>query len=242
MNDPENASRGMADVDEGGRDPTPNSSPPGCAKASPGEQRGGEADAAAAAVGVEPKSMETIDVEALRRDYELTREPVASILRRFGLTRWRLQKLRIENCWTSRPQIARPGPLQGQKGQKSLGAEAVDFRLNRLVAIGTDMLERKVADEGMTEANARTLKELCRAQETRMRSTRNEKAAKAREKKSNDDAADFRDDPNWLKAEFSRRLDLIFGPDSGGSGIREAAEKASAGGPGLAESVHHGAA
>jgi hypothetical protein len=181
-------------------------------------------------------------IEAVRRAYELTREPVPSICKRFGLTKFGLQTLRLKHGWTARPQIARPGPLQGQEGQWPLASEAVDYRLNRIVAIGLDMLERKIADEGMTEANARTLKELCHAQEIRMRSTRNEKAAKAREKKSDDAGHDFRDDPNWLKAEFSRRLDLIFGPDSSGSGVREAAEGGSAGDPGLADSVQHSAA
>jgi hypothetical protein len=191
---------------------------------------------------VEPTSSDAgIDRDALRRAYELTAEPVASLQQRFGLSPYRFQKLRIEGGWTPRPQIARPGPLQGHK---PIGAEALDFRLSRLVAIGTGMLERKVADEGMTEANARTLKELCRAQETRMRSTRNEKAAKAREKKNIDDGHDFRDDPNWLKAEFGRRLDLIFGPEeSVPSGVRsDDAGAAAKGARDMAARVQHGAA
>jgi hypothetical protein len=58
----------------------------------------------------------------------------------------------------------------------------------------------------MTETNARTLKELCRAQETMMRSKRTEKAAKAREKKNNDAGYDFRDDPAWLREQLERRI------------------------------------
>jgi len=179
------------------------------------------------------------DWSEVRRVYELGADSVPTILARFGLTPWQFRKVREGENWTTRPPIAKPGPLQGRK---PIGEDANEFRLNRLVAIGIDMLERKVADEGMTEANARTLKELCRAQETRMRSTRNEKAAKAREKKNNDAGEDFRDDPNWLKAEFSRRLDLILGTAGDRSSVREAAEGGSAGDPRLAESVHHGAA
>ena len=159
----------------------------------------------------------TLDLEELRRVYELGADSIPAILERFGLKVSQLRKLREDGNWTTRPRVAVPGALQGHK---PVGEEALELRLNRLVAIGTAMLERKIADEGMTEANARTLKELCHAQEIRMRSTRNEKAAKAREKKNNDDGADFRDDPNWLRAEFARRLDQIFGPDSVGGGVR----------------------
>jgi hypothetical protein len=71
------------------------------------------------------------------------------------------------------------------------------------------MLEKRLAEEGLTEGNARTLTELCRAQEIRMRSTRNEKAAKAREKKNNDAGQDYRDDPAWARAELKRRIRQI---------------------------------
>ena len=136
--------------------------------------------------------------------------------------------------------MAEPGALQGWK---PVGSEALDFRLNRLVAIGTSMLERKVADEGMTEANARTLKELCRAQETRMRSTRNEKAAKAREKKSTDDGYDFRDDPAWLRAEINRRLDRLFDPGAMAGVPGDAVAGGAAEAPGdLAAPLQHGSA
>ena len=182
----------------------------------------------------------SIDLKELRRVYELGADSIPAILERFGLTAWEFRKLREGGDWTIRKPAAEPGPLQGHK---PIGEEALDLRLHRLVAIGTAMLERKIADEGMTEANARTLKELCHAQEIRMRSTRNEKAAKAREKKNNDDGADFRDDPNWLKAEFARRLDLVFGPDDGPSGIRGAESGGPASAPGnLAEPVQHSTA
>ena len=116
--------------------------------------------------------------------------------------------------------------------------EALEYRLNRMVTHGTAMLERKIADEGMTEANARTLKELCRAQETRMRSKRTEKVAKAREKKNNDAGYDFRDDPAWLDAEINRRLDRIFDTGGVGSGDRQTDTGAAAGaGGGLAISA-----
>lgn len=193
--------------------------------------------------GLEARAGKAPDFEELRRAYELTAEPVKSIRERFGLTKYRLEKLRIQHGWTTRRQIAKPGPLSEYESYLPVGAEAVDLRLNRLVVIGIAMLERKVADEGMTETNARTLKELCRAQETRMRSTRNEKAAKAREKKNTDDGHDFRDDPNWLKAELARRLDQIFGPESVGSGVRRDDAGVATGGAGdMAASVQHGAA
>jgi hypothetical protein len=159
------------------------------------------------------KDSKALDLDALRRAYELTGEAVASIRRRFGLSAWQFRKLRERGQWTPRDPIAKPGPLQGYK---PIGEEALELRLNRLLAIGSAMLACKVAEEGMTETNARTLRELCRAQETMMRSKRTEKAAKAREKKNNDAGYDFRDDPAWLDAEINRRLDRLF--DKGGVG------------------------
>ncbi|MGH6925266.1 MAG: hypothetical protein ACRED5_16155 [Propylenella sp.] len=151
-------------------------------------------------------SGDEVDWEEVRRVYELTGESVASIQRRFVLTPSQLRKRREDEEWMTRPAVAQPGPLQGHR---AVGEEALDLKLNRIVAIGAAMLELRLAKEGMTEANARTLRELCRAQEIRMRSTRNEKAAKAREKKNNDAGYDFRDDPEWLLAELTRRLDRI---------------------------------
>jgi hypothetical protein len=46
-----------------------------------------------------------------------------------------------------------------------------------------------------------------------MRSIRNEKAVKAREKKNHDAGRDFRDEPAWLIAELNRRLDRLSGDD-----------------------------
>lgn len=152
------------------------------------------------------KPATTIDWEAVRRAYELGSESVSKIQKLFGLTPWQLRCARERGDWTTRPAVAKPGPLQGYK---PIGAEALELKLNRLVAIGAAMLERKIADEGMTETNARTLKELCRAQETSMRSKRTEKAAKAREKKNNDAGYDFRDDPAWLDAEIDRRIERL---------------------------------
>lgn len=178
-----------------------------------------------------------IDWREVRRVYELGADSVPAIIERFGLKPYQLRKVREAENWTTRRPAAKPGPLQGHK---PVGADALDFRLHRLVAIGTGMLEQKVAEQGMTEANARTLRELCRAQEIRMRSTRSEKAAKAREKKNNDAGHDFRDDPAWLRAELTRRLEHLTrgGADSGASPrgrVDEGAEEVSGG---LAERKH----
>jgi hypothetical protein len=51
-----------------------------------------------------------------------------------------------------------------------------------------------------------------------MRSRRNEKAAKAGEKKSKDAGYDFRDDPEWLDAELDRRIERLA---RAGGGTRE---------------------
>ena len=112
-----------------------------------------------------------VDWAEVRRVYELSGETVASIIRRFGLSREALRRRRVGGGWATRPPAAEPGPLQGHK---AVGSEAIELRLNKLVAIGVAMLEKRVAEEGMTEANARTLKELCRAEEVRMRSTTTE--------------------------------------------------------------------
>jgi hypothetical protein len=168
-----------------------------------------------------------VDWEAVRRAYELGAESVASIQKRFGISKNELTKRRIKEGWTTRPPAAQPGPLQGHK---PVGEEALEFRLNRLVTIGTAMLERKMADEGINEANARMLTELCRAQESRMRTVRT-KNGKIREKKNHDAGRDFRDDPDWLIAEINRRLDRIAqgheqGGTSGASGADAAGTRA----------------
>ena len=146
-----------------------------------------------------------VDWAAVREAYELSDETVSSIRERFGLSRYQLERQRTLDGWTVRPQIARNDVLR-QRGH-SIGGRGLELRLNRLVTVGLEMLEKRVIEEGITEANARTLTELLRALEIRMRSKRNEKAAKAREKKSNDAGYDFRDDRAWLEAELNRRLD-----------------------------------
>ena len=180
---------------------------------SPGKQGGGE----------------VVDWAEVRRAYELGAESVASIQRRFGLTPYQLRRVREDEDWTKREPVIKPGPLQGHK---AVGVDSLELKLNKLVAIGIAMLEQKVADEGMTETNARTLNELCRAQETRMRSTRNEKAAKAREKKNTDDGHDFRDDPAWLDAEFKRRLDRMLDAEGEAGGVGPADDRGAAGAAG----------
>jgi transposase-like protein len=150
-----------------------------------------------------PAAASAVDWNEVRRAYELSGESVASIRRRFGLTPHALRVVRVAEGWTPRPPIAKPGPLQGKK---PVGSEALELRLSRLLAVGVAMLEKRLAEEGMTETNARTLTELVRAQEITMRSKRNEKAAKARETKKHDAGYDFRDDPAWLDAEIDRRI------------------------------------
>ena len=208
-------------ADAARRDP----SPPGFAEASafakasadlsPGKQGGGEEPA--------------VDWAEVRRAYELGAESVASVQRRFGLTPYQLRRVREDEDWTKREPVIKPGPLQGHK---AVGVDSLELKLNKLVAIGIAMLEQKVADEGMTETNARTLNELCRAQETRMRSTRNEKAAKAREKKNTDDGQDFRDDPAWLDAEFKRRLNRMLDAEGEAGGVGPADDRGTAGAAG----------
>jgi hypothetical protein len=199
-----------SDADVARDDPTSIRSPPGFAKASPGEQGGGEADThdAAELHDAPAHDTKTIDWREVRRVYELGADSVPAILERFGLTPWQFRKVRESENWTTRRPAAKPGPLQGHK---PVGEESLELRLNRLVAICSVMLEQKIADEGFNETNARALRELCHAQEIRMRSTRSEKAAKAREKKNHDAGYDFRDDPVWLRAELERRLDHLFG-------------------------------
>jgi len=128
----------------------------------------------------------------VRRAYELSGESVAAIRERFGLTVSELRSRRIAEGWTARPAVAEKSRLPYRK---ALGPELLELRLNKLMTTGVAMLEKRLAEEGLTEANARTLTELVRAQEMRMRSKRNEKAAKARETKKHDAGYDFRDDP-----------------------------------------------
>jgi hypothetical protein len=143
-----------------------------------------------------------IDLTEARRLYETSGIPIAALCRRLGWTECKLRTIRIREGWTPRPQVAVPNGLPRRKPS---GDEALEFRLNRLIVTGAGMLETRLAREGMTEANARMLTELWRAQEMRMRSEK-AKHARIREKKNNDGGRDFRDDPAWLLAEFTRRL------------------------------------
>jgi hypothetical protein len=157
--------------------------------------------------GGSPGALPDVDWAEVRLAYELSADTVASIEKRFGLTRYQLSRRRRAEGWTTRPPVARPLVLPRRK---PIGSEVLALRLNRLLVTGIAMLDKRVSEEGMTEGNARTLTELCRAEEIRMRSTRT-KTGKPREKKNHDAGYDFRDDPVWLDAEINRRLDRLHG-------------------------------
>ena len=142
-----------------------------------------------------------MDAEAVRRDYEGGARPVPAILEKHRITRWWLAQARYAGGWTPRPPGAR-------LDMPPAGMDQAEARLSRMLANATAMLERKMDEEGVTEANARRLTELSRAQEIRMRTTRASKEnAKTRETKNKNDAnADYRSDPAWLRAELERRI------------------------------------
>jgi hypothetical protein len=146
-----------------------------------------------------------VDWEEMRRAYELSGETVSAIRARFGLTESQLRRRREAEGWTARPPIAKRGPLPRRK---AVGTDVIELRLNKLLTIGIAMLEKSLAEEGLTEANARALKELCRAEESRMRTSR-QKTGKTRETKKDDAGTDFRDDPIWLDAEIRRRIERL---------------------------------
>ena len=143
-----------------------------------------------------------VDWAEVRKAYEFSEETVPYIRKRFGLTIHGLRSRRIAEGWTARPLVA--VPLRLPKRGMSVD-EAIELKLNRMLAVASAMLEKRLADEGATEVNARTLVELCRAEELRMRSTKH-RTAKTRETKNADAGSDFRDDPAWLRAELERRL------------------------------------
>ena len=149
-----------------------------------------------------------VDWQAVRRAYELSGDTVASIRARFGLSVHDLRQRRVAERWTARPQVARTGPLPMPLRRLAVGCEAIEFRLNRLLSLGIALLEKRLAEEGLTDANARTLTELCRAEESRMRTIR-QKTGKTRETKNHDAGYDFRDDPAWLDAEIRRRIERL---------------------------------
>jgi hypothetical protein len=152
----------------------------------------------------------------VRRAYELSGETVDSIARRCGMSRATLWRRHVAQGWTTRSPVA---VYRGGSGAKIAGAEGSEFRLNRLILVGAAMLAKRLkaerlTEEGLTQASARMLTELCRAEELRMRAMR-QKTGKTRETKK-DAATDFRDDPVWLDAELRRWLDsLTQGGDQG---------------------------
>ncbi len=130
-----------------------------------------------------------------------------SIRERFKLSKHRLRTRQRHEGWTVRRQVATPYRLPHRK---PVGADEIGFRLNRLLVNELAMLERRLAEEGMSEANARTLVELCRAEEIRMRSIANKaKTAKTRETKDHDDGADASADEGWLRTELKKRIHRI---------------------------------
>jgi hypothetical protein len=82
-------------------------------------------------------------------------------------------------------------------------------RMNRLLAAGLALLERRFGDETFDEGSARTFAELCRAADIMKRSERADKAAKAREKKNKNERADGRDDAASMRAELIRRVECL---------------------------------
>ena len=158
-----------------------------------------------------------IDWSAVKRAYEMPGESVASIRRRFGLTVWQLRWRREKEGWATRPPVVTmaPSPDTGPGGARGAGAE-----IERIVSLGAAMIGRRVAAEGMTEANARTLGELCRARESLMRSRKREEGGKPRGKHARDDRAE-RSEPGglagaereadlaWKRAELTRRFNAL---------------------------------
>ena len=155
-----------------------------------------ENDASAEAGGGE------VDPEPVRIDYEFSSMSVAAIQEKYGLSEWRLKRMQRAGKWTMRPQRGR-GPIEGAP---PAGADALAFRLNRLITHGLAMLEHGVAEEGWTEGNLRMLNELCRATRT-MHAILNKKAVKARE--TTDDDAARSDDPAQILRELAARFDRI---------------------------------
>lgn len=155
-----------------------------------------------------PTASGTIDWAEVRRVYELGNEPVSAIRARFGLSAYRLASRRVAEGWTARPPVAKP---LGLPKVAPAGIDELEFRLHRTIVIGQQMLNKRLAEEGVNEANARTAAELCRAMEILMRIARR-KTGKTRETKNDDAGYDFRDDPAWLNAELDRRIERLYGP------------------------------
>jgi hypothetical protein len=120
-----------------------------------------------------------VDWAAVRVAYETGGESVAVLLRKYGLSVHVLRTRRRAEGWRTRASPCKPGPRQGYKPTR---AEALERRLCALLKVSSAMLEKRLAREGMTDANAAMLAQLCRAQESFMRTTHTKKAGKARER------------------------------------------------------------
>lgn len=145
-----------------------------------GRQAGAAGEGAAAVDGA-------IDWAEVRRAYEFSGETVRAIRERFGLTKERLRWWRESERWTNRPPATRPKPFPASRIER---AATLSLRLQVAISFGLDLLERRIAEEGLTDANARTLTELCRAQEILMRSIRTDRGDKTGEKSNKNDGPD----------------------------------------------------
>jgi hypothetical protein len=156
------------------------------------------------------------DWAAVRIDYEASSLSVRAIREKHGVSAWKLRSRREKENWTRRPAVgASAGVSGGPRRPPAAGPDALALRLNRLVAYGLAMLERRVETEGCTEDAMRTLNELCRATRT-LHGIGNKKAAKARE--TSDDEPARGDEPDQVLRELTERFDRLRAAAEGGGG------------------------
>jgi hypothetical protein len=173
------------------------------------------------------------------RVYEEGEVPVKAIQARFGLSRRKLRQACLAGGWRLRPQIAKPGPRQGQRpktakpgprqGERRHDPKSLTRRLLRAAGERLARLEEATAAGGAaanpTAEELKAMAELARALPALMRedgllggagsaerraAERAEAAERAREEAERARQEEIREaDEAFMRAELKRRYDIL---------------------------------
>ena len=179
------------------------------------EHDGRAAEAPGEGAGASEGDRSGVDWRAVRRAYEETSEPVAVLIRRFGLSHGRLSRRREREGWKTRPSIG------GRDTGRAIGRWSAEQLQQLLVLHGmlTGRLAAEMTATGIFEiahAEALLMQALSRRALMPRRGKRMQKRRKTAdvttkaggaEKKKNNDANERKDDLEWLRAELTRRVE-----------------------------------
>jgi hypothetical protein len=162
-----------------------------------------------------------VDWAEVRRLYEAGEAPIKAIQARFGVSRRALRQASLEGGWRLRPQIAKPGPRQGQRRHDG---PALSRRLLRIAGERLAQLEDGAAagearPRPATPEELQAMAELARALQPLMREDRlrRQGGVQSADRKSPQPAAAVPSKQEeeesahviWMRAELKRRFRIL---------------------------------